>query len=52
MPEKCEDIYLTLEVFASTKDVGYQVLYDLQESVDYWRKYIPRDGMYLNDLVD
>lgn len=51
MPEKSEDIYLTLELYASTKDISYQVLYGLKKTVEYWRKYIPEDGMHLSQLI-
>lgn len=51
MPEMCEDIYLTFELYASTKDIGYQVLYDYKKTVEYWRKYIPKDGMRLSELL-
>lgn len=48
---KVNDIYLTFELYASTKDIGYQVLYDMQLSVDYFRQYIPTDGMYLSEIL-
>ncbi len=52
MPEKCEDIYLIQEVYMSTKEVGYQGLHRIQESTDYLRKFIPKDGMRLSELLE
>ncbi len=51
MPERCEDVYLTFELYASTKQIGYQVLYELRRSVEYWREFIPKDGMRLSELL-
>lgn len=52
MPDRCEDIYLIQEVYMSTKEVGYQGLYRIQESTDYLRKFIPKDGMRLSELLE
>lgn len=52
MPAPCEDIYLIQEVYLSTVEVGYQGLYRIQESTDYLRKFIPRDGMRLSELLE
>jgi sugar phosphate isomerase/epimerase len=51
MPAKCETIYLTLELFAETGVIMRDFMDDLRESVSYWRQWIPRDGMYLDELV-
>jgi hypothetical protein len=51
MPVKCETIYLTLELFAETGVIMRDFMDDLRESVSYWRQWIPRDGMYLDELV-
>ncbi len=51
MPEVCEDIYLIQELYLSTKDIGYQGLHKLRTSTDYLRRYIPRDGMRLSELL-
>lgn len=51
MPRRCENIYLTLEAFTSTASINNDTLADYQASVDYWRKYIPEDGMTLNKLI-
>ena len=51
MPEKCRDIYLTLEMFSSTASINYNTLKDLKESVAYWRQFIPEDGLTLDQLM-
>ncbi|MHB1485120.1 MAG: TIM barrel protein [Saccharofermentanales bacterium] len=52
MPEKCKDIYLTLEIFASTADKNGDLLDSLSESVKYWRKFIPEDGLTIDKLIN
>jgi sugar phosphate isomerase/epimerase len=47
----CEDIYLTLELFAGTSAFPHDLLSDIRKSVDYWRKWIPEDGIHLDSLV-
>lgn len=49
MPEKCSEIYLTIEVFASTADLPHNIIRRLEETVEYWRKYVPKDGMLLSE---
>ncbi|MFW6277554.1 MAG: TIM barrel protein [Prolixibacteraceae bacterium] len=51
MPEKCKEIFLTIEVFSSTADLPHNIIRRLEETVEYWRKYIPKDGMLLNETV-
>ena len=51
LPPACPEIFLTIEVFASTASYPYKTLDDLQSTVDYWRKFIPKDGMKLSELV-
>lgn len=48
----CEDIFLTLEMFAGTADDSSDLLQSLDESVRYWRQFIPEDGMRLSQLLD
>ena len=47
MPDRCEKIYLTLEVFGGTADLPVDIEYKIKDSVEYWRKFIPEDGMVL-----
>lgn len=51
MPQRCTEIYLTLELFSGTTSIMDEVMLDLEQSVHYWREAIPRDGMPLDDLV-
>jgi sugar phosphate isomerase/epimerase len=48
---KVDRIYLTIEVFASTGSMNYFTIRELQETIRYWRKFIPEDGKRLNELV-
>jgi len=51
MPPMCDKIYLTLEMFFSTSEYPSVILDKMQKSVDYFRKAIPDDGIYLNEAV-
>ena len=51
MPPKCGEVVLTLEPFISTAGSAYDLLDELEESVAYWRRFIPRDGMRLSEIV-
>ncbi len=51
MPRTCEKIYMTLEIFSATADINADILDRMKVSVDYWRKFIPRDGCKLSELV-
>lgn len=51
MPNRVTDIYFTLELFSGTTSVMSDVLADCKASVNYWRQYIPEDGMPLDELV-
>ncbi len=51
MPPRSEDLYLTLEIFAGTAALPTDILDDLKESVSYWRKCVPRDGLSLTELL-
>ena len=48
---KVDNIYMTIEVFLSTASVNYLSLMELEETVKYWRQYIPEDGMNLKEIV-
>jgi sugar phosphate isomerase/epimerase len=50
MPRRCDDIYLTFEIFPHTTDRPRDFLPALAESVRYWRQWIPEDGMSLDSL--
>jgi hypothetical protein len=51
MPPRCENIYLTLEIFSGTADLSMDILRGLAESVEEWRRYIPEDGLTLQELL-
>jgi D-erythrulose 1-phosphate 3-epimerase len=48
---KVDKIYLTIEVFLSTGSINYYALKELEETVRYWRQYVPEDGKKLNELL-
>ncbi len=48
----CESIYLTLEIFSGTSETTNSIINKITESVKYWRKFIPRDGMTLDELEE
>jgi len=52
MPPRCEDIYLTFEVFPRTTDSKREIFSALAESAKYWRRWIPEDGAELDSLLD
>jgi len=51
MPSRCENIYLSFEIFASNTEFSYDIIRKMKESVDYWRQFIPKDGLHLNELL-
>lgn len=51
MPERVTDIYLTLELFYPNTARSYDIENSLRISADYWRSFIPKDGMLLDELV-
>lgn len=51
MPPMTDEIYLSLEVFPSNVDYNFDTLAGLRESVEYWRRFVPRDGARLNELL-
>ncbi len=51
MPKRTEVIYLTLEIFSGTTSIMKNVMNQVEDSVSYWRQYIPEDGLTLDKLV-
>lgn len=51
LPEKCNEVVLTLEPFISTAGDNYTEIRNLEASVAYWRQFIPKDGVFLSDAV-
>ena len=42
---------LTLEPFIAAAGRAYDLLDGPEESVAYWRRFIPKDGMRLSEIV-
>lgn len=51
MPPACGEITLTLEPFLGTAGNTYDMLDELHESVAYWRRFVPKDGMRLSEAA-
>lgn len=50
-PPRCRDLYLTLEIFAGPAETSEEIVRKIRASVEYWRSYVPRDGMNLSELL-
>jgi hypothetical protein len=51
MPPKTGEIYLCFELFASNIDYNFDTLARMRETMEYWRQFVPRDGMPLDKLL-
>jgi len=51
MPPRCDKIYLTFEIFSPTADINVDIIKRLKDTVLYWRRFVPEDGLFLNELV-
>jgi len=51
MPPEAQEIFLTLEVFSKTTDTEADIINRMEQSVAYWRRFIPQDGMGLEELL-
>ena len=51
MPPPCGHITLTPELFFKAADLDEQILAALRASVEYWRRFIPEDGLRLDELA-
>jgi hypothetical protein len=45
-----EDIYLTIEMFSGTVERPARILANLRETAAYWRRFVPEDGMRLDEI--
>ena len=52
LPNYCDEIYLTLELFSGTAQTVRSILRNYAETVRYWRQYIPEDGISLDVLLE
>ncbi len=48
---KTDKIFFTVEVFASTAEMPYDIIQKSEKTVEYWREFIPHDGIELDKLV-
>lgn len=46
-----DNIYLSFEIFASNVESKRDIIKKLKQTLTYWRKYIPRDGILLDKLL-
>ena len=51
LPPKCNEVVLTLEPFISTAGDNYTEIRNLEASVAYWRRFVPKDGMRLSEII-
>lgn len=51
MPPKSGEVVLTFEPFISTAGNTFDLLDEMKESVAYWRKWVPEDGMPLSEIA-
>ena len=51
LPPKCKTIYLTLEIFPPTSERPDNILRYMEDSVKYWRAFVPEDGLSLQELI-
>ena len=52
MPEPVDEIVLTLEPFVGTAANPYRAVEEIAESIAYWRRFVPHDGMRLSEAKD
>jgi D-erythrulose 1-phosphate 3-epimerase len=51
LPPPCSEIVLTFEPFISTAGNTNDALEEIEQSIQHWRQYIPRDGMRLSEVL-
>jgi len=51
LPAPMQAISLTLEPFMGTMANPYTAVEEIAASVEYWRRFIPRDGMLLSEAL-
>ena len=51
MPQTVDDIYLSFEIFASNIEKKRDILTKLKQTLEYWRRYVPEDGISLKELL-
>jgi hypothetical protein len=51
MPAPVENIHLVFEPFFSVTESAEDIIRQIRETVQYWRKFIPRDDMPLDEII-
>lgn len=51
LPPVCTNLFLTLEVFTGTSMTTREAIRRIRDSVSYWRRFVPVDGMDLDEAV-
>jgi hypothetical protein len=51
LPPPTPEIYLTIEVFSGTADIPHDIFDRMAKTVAYWRKYVPQDGLTLQEIL-
>ncbi len=51
LPEPVDTVALTLEPFVGTAANPFAAVEDIADSVAYWRRFLPRDGMRLSEAA-
>ncbi len=51
MPPKTDRITLAFEIFISNVKYPHDAIDELKETAQYWKQYIPRDGMTLDEAL-
>lgn len=51
MPPKVDDLYLNFEIFGSNTEYKYDIIDKLKETAEYWRQFVPEDGIPLDELL-
>jgi sugar phosphate isomerase/epimerase len=46
------EIFLSFELFFSNMSLKFDILSQLKETLNYWRRFIPEDGMTLDEIIE
>lgn len=52
LPPRVNDIYLSFEIFAANVEKKVDIIKKLKQTLEYWRQFIPEDGLPLNELIE
>ena len=51
LQELAPEIYLSFEIFSSNTETKTEILTKLKQSIDYWRQFVPEDGISVDQLM-